>query len=141
MLVSVLVKQNAERRHCMPKGRYRVRNWPAVETGLRRRGDLTFSLDEDSRPGGKRRGVPHRAAKLGTRTRRLSWCLCCGSSSISSYAKAKRLGVSVRRLLGQTLRARNHTTLNRCARNFAGRTPKTIPNGPLHLVTDSTGLL
>ena len=39
-------KHNAARRHRIPKARYRVRNWPAYETGLKRRGDLTLWLDE-----------------------------------------------------------------------------------------------
>ena len=39
-------KHNAARRHRIPKRRCRVTNWPAHEAGLRRRGDLTFWLDE-----------------------------------------------------------------------------------------------
>ena len=34
-------KYNATRRHRIPRARYRVRNWPAYEAGLKRRGDLT----------------------------------------------------------------------------------------------------
>ncbi|MDQ2805269.1 MAG: IS5/IS1182 family transposase, partial [Pseudomonadota bacterium] len=39
-------KHNATRRHRIPKARYRVRNWPAYEAGLKRRGDLTLWIDE-----------------------------------------------------------------------------------------------
>jgi hypothetical protein len=39
-------KFNTTRRHRIPKARYRVRNWPAYEAGLRRRGDLTLWIDE-----------------------------------------------------------------------------------------------
>src|SRR3954465_3165774 len=39
-------KHNTARRHRIPKTRYRVRNWPAYEAGLKRRGDLTLWLDE-----------------------------------------------------------------------------------------------
>ena len=39
-------KHHASRRHRIQKARYRVRNWPAYETGLQRRGDLTLWLDE-----------------------------------------------------------------------------------------------
>jgi Transposase DDE domain len=35
---------------------------------------------------------------------------------------------------------RHHTTLSRRSRGFAGRPPKVVPHGPLHLVIDSTGL-
>ena len=39
-------KHNAARRHRIPRAKYRVRNWPAYDAGLRRRGDLTLWLDE-----------------------------------------------------------------------------------------------
>ena len=39
-------KHNAARRHRIPRARYKVMNWPAYEAGLRRRGDLTFWVDE-----------------------------------------------------------------------------------------------
>ena len=39
-------KHNADRRHYIPKARYRVRNWRDYEAGLKRRGDLTLWLDE-----------------------------------------------------------------------------------------------
>jgi hypothetical protein len=39
-------KFNATRRHRIPRARYRVRNWPAYEAGLKRRGDLTLWIEE-----------------------------------------------------------------------------------------------
>ncbi len=58
-------KHHAARRHHIPKARYRVRNWPEYEAGLKRRGDLIVWLDEAaiagwqaerrSTPGGQRR--------------------------------------------------------------------------------------
>ena len=39
-------KHNATRRHHIPKARRRITNWPSYEAGLRRRGDVTFWLDE-----------------------------------------------------------------------------------------------
>src|SRR3954464_215884 len=47
---------------------------------------------------------------------------------------------SIFRLLGQDLRVPDHTTLSRRSRGFAGRRPRKIPHGPMHLVIDSTGL-
>jgi hypothetical protein len=37
---------NAARRHHIPRARYRVRNWTAYETRVKRRGDLTLWIDE-----------------------------------------------------------------------------------------------
>ena len=39
-------KRNAARRHRIPPARYRVRNRPAYEEGLQRRGDLTLQVDK-----------------------------------------------------------------------------------------------
>jgi len=53
-------KHNAARRHRIPKARYRVRNWPVYEAGLKRRGDLTLWIDEDALAGwhAERRTTP-----------------------------------------------------------------------------------
>ncbi len=39
-------KHNAARRHRIPQAHYRVTNWQTYEAGLRRRGDLTFWVEE-----------------------------------------------------------------------------------------------
>ena len=54
--------------------------------------------------------------------------------------QAEGFAASIFRLLGQKLRVPDHTTLSRRSRGFAGRRPKVIPHGPMHLVLDSTGL-
>jgi hypothetical protein len=54
--------------------------------------------------------------------------------------QAEGFAASVLRLLGRELRVPDHTTLCRRGRGFAGRRPKVVPHGPMHLVIDSTGL-
>src|ERR1700693_4109645 len=39
-------KPNAGRRHHIPKMSFKVRNWPAYEAGLRRRGSLTLRVED-----------------------------------------------------------------------------------------------
>src|SRR4051812_23504863 len=39
-------KHNADRRHHIPKMSFKVRNWPAYEAGLRRRGSLTPWIED-----------------------------------------------------------------------------------------------
>ena len=58
-------EHNAARRHRIPQARYRVRNWPAYEAGLKRRGDLTLWLDEDALTGWQapRRSTPGSQAR------------------------------------------------------------------------------
>jgi hypothetical protein len=39
-------KQNADRRHHIPKMAFKVENWPEYEAGLRRRGSLTLWIED-----------------------------------------------------------------------------------------------
>ena len=116
-------------------------NWPAYEAGLRRRGDLTFWLDEATlaswqaprrtTPGGQPR-YSDLAIEL-VLTLRLVFHL--------ALRQAEAFSRSVLRLLGLELAIPDHTTLSRRGRRFAGRQPRTVPHdGPVHLVLDSTGL-
>ena len=41
-------KHNADRRHHIPKMSFKVQNWPAYEAGLRRRGSLTFWIEDSA---------------------------------------------------------------------------------------------
>ena len=52
-------KPHAARRHRIPKARYRVTNWPAYGAGLRRRGDLSFWLDDAALDGTRRAEAQH----------------------------------------------------------------------------------
>ena len=134
-------KLNAARRHRIPKQCYRVTNWPAYEAGLRRRGDLTFWLDDAALAGWQapRRTMPGgqpRYSDLAIElvlTLRLVFHL--------ALRQAEAFGRSVLALLGFELAIPDHTTLSRRGRAFAGRQPRAVPHdGPVHLVLDSTGL-
>lgn len=57
-------RHNAARRHRLPEARHRVRNRPAYEAGLRRRGDLTLWLEEAAIAGW------HAPRRCGTETAR-----------------------------------------------------------------------
>jgi hypothetical protein len=39
-------KDNADRRHHIPKMAFKVQNWPVYEAGLRRRGSLTLWIED-----------------------------------------------------------------------------------------------
>ena len=133
-------KHNAARRHRVPKARYRVQNWPAYEAGLRRRGDLTFWLDEAAIAGwhAPRRTTPggqplysDLAIEL-MLTLRLVFHL--------ALRQAAGFAASVLRLLGVELPVPVHTTLSRRGRAFAGRQSRAAAGGgPVRLVLDSTG--
>jgi Transposase DDE domain len=133
-------KHHAARRHRIPTARYRVRNWPAYEAGLKRRGDLTLWLDGDALTGWQapRRSTPGGQAWYSDAA--IELVLMLRLVFHLALRQAEGFAASVLRLLGQALRVPDHTTLSRRSRGFAGRQPKVVPNGPLHLVIDSTGL-
>ena len=134
-------KHHACRRHHIPKARYRVTNWSAYEAGLRRRGDLTFWLDEAALAGWR---APRRTTPGGQpRYSDLAIELVLTLRLVFHLAlrQAEAFASSVLRLLGLELATPDHTTLSRRGRNFAGRQPRAVRHdGPVHLVLDSTGL-
>ena len=132
-------KFNAPRRHHIPKARYRVRNWPAYEAGLRRRGDLTLWIDQAaldtwqapprSTPGGQ--AIYSDLA--------IEMVLMLRTVFHLALRQAEAFAGSVLRLLGLDLRSPDHTTLSRRSGEFATRRPSVIARAR-HLVVDSTGL-
>src|ERR1700742_14078 len=134
-------KHNASRRHRIPKARRRITNWPAYEAGLRRRGDLTFWLDEASLSGWR---APRRTTRGGqpiyadtaielVLTLRLVFHL--------PLRQPEGFVRSVLRLLGLDFAVPDHSTLTRRGRSFAGRQPRAVRHDkPVHIVLDSTGL-
>ena len=133
-------KHNAARCHRIPAARYRVRNWREYEAGLTRRGDLTLWLDEAAMAGWQapRRTTPGGQAWYSDAA--IELVLTLRLVFHLALRQAEGFAASVLRLLGQELRVPDHTTLSRRSRGFAGRRPKAIPHGPMHLVIDSTGL-
>jgi IS5 family transposase len=133
-------KHNAARRHRIPKARCRVRNWPAYEAGLTRRGDLTPWLDEAAIAGWQapRRTTP--GGQAWDSDAAIELVLMLRLVFHLALRQAEGFAASVLRLLGQELRIPDHTTLSRRSRDLAGRHPEAIPHGPVHLVIDSTGL-
>ena len=134
-------KHSASRRHCIPKIRRRITNRPTYEAGLRRRGDLTFWLDEAALASWTasrrttRGGQPLYAdmANELVLTLRLVFHL--------ALRQAEGCARSVLRLLGLDLSVRNHSTLSHRGRAFAGRQPRAANyDGPVHVALDSTGL-
>src|SRR5208337_3908047 len=94
-------KHNAERRHHIPKMKFRVRNWAQYDAGLRRRGSLTLWVTHEVMAG-------WRAAPRSTRG---------GQANYSDLAIET----------GLMLRLAFHLPLR-------------LPEGPVHLLIDSTGL-
>ena len=117
-------KHNAARRRRIPKARYRVTNWPAYEAGLRRRGDVTFRVEESALAGWR---APRRTTPGGQpRYSDLAIELVLSVRLVFHRAlrQAEAFARSVLRLLGLDLAVPDHTTLSRRGRCFAGRQPR-----------------
>ena len=133
-------KHNAARRHRIPQARYRVTNWAAYEAGLRRRGDLTFWVDEAALVGWQapRRRTPGGQPRYSDPAIELVLTLRLVFHLALRQAEGFARGVLA--LLGLDLAVPDHTTLSRRGQAFAGRQPRVrAGTGPVHLVLDSTG--
>lgn len=133
-------KHNADRRHHIPKMAHRVTNWPEYEAGLRSRGSLTLWITPEAlaqwqaprrtTPGGQRR-----YSDLAIET-----TLMLGSALGMRLRQAEGLLGSVLQLMGLTLPVPDHTTLSRRAKQGLALSRAPLPDGPLDVLVDSTGL-
>ena len=137
-------KHNASRRHHIKTMKFRVSNWREYEAGLRRRGSLTLwvtpeALSKWQAPRRKTRGGQHRYSDLAIET-----ALTLGLVFGLRLRQAEGLLESVLQLMGLALAVPDHTTLSRRARTWQSPNKRHDrqgrPDGPLHVVVDSTGL-
>ncbi|KUY84951.1 transposase [Burkholderia cepacia] len=133
-------KHNAARRHHIPKMTHRVTNGPEYEAGLRSRGSLTLWITPEAlaqwrAPRRTTRGGQPRYSDLAIET-----TLMLGSAFQMRLRQTEGLLASVISLMGLTLPVPDHTTLSRRAwqRLEISRAP--LPDGPLHVLVDSTGV-
>jgi hypothetical protein len=133
-------KHNDDRRHHIPKMQFKVTNWAAYEAGLRRRGSLTLWVSEEAI-------AAWRAAPRTTPG---------GQALYSEVAIATALMVrlvfhqplrqtegllgSLLALMAVDLQVPDHTTISRRAARLTPVLRTALPDGPVTLVIDSTGL-
>ena len=131
-------KYNADRRHRIPKARYKVTNWRDYEAGLRKRGSLTIWFSDDAveawraaprtTPGGQAR-----YSDLAIET-----SLILGTVFHQPLRQTEGLVGSLLELMGLDLPVPDHSTLSRRARTLA--VAPQAASGPVHLLVDSTGV-
>src|SRR6188768_3459550 len=131
-------KYNADRRHRIPKTRYKVTNWKAYEAGLRQRGSLTSWITGEAiaawraaprtTPGGQAR-----YSDLAVET-----ALILRTVFHQPLRQTEGLVGSLLELMGLDLPVPDHSTLSRRARTLA--VAPQAASGPVHLLVDSTGV-
>jgi hypothetical protein len=133
-------KVNHERRHRIPKARYRVKNWRDYDAALRQRGSLTIWFSDEAIAAWQAeprttRGGQRRYPVLAIKT-----ALTLRAVFRLALRQTEGLIGSVLQLLGLDLPVPDHSTLSRRAATL--EVPKPHPNsrGPVHLLVDSTGL-
>ena len=122
------------------KQRYRVRNWPQYESGLRKRGDLTLWFAEDviaawRAPATNKAGAQPVYSDLAIETA-LTVRLVYGLA----LRQTEGFLQSVSRLLALDLRIPDHTTLSRRAKHLDIRLRSVTTDSPVSIFIDSTGL-
>ena len=134
-------KHNASRRHHIPKMKFRVKNWAEYDAGLRRRGSLTLWVTAEVRDGwnAARRTTP------GGQSVYSEFAIETGMMLRLAFHLALRqtegLMGSIFGLLNVPLSTPDHSTLSRRARKMKSISNGCIlPDGPIHLLIDSTGL-
>jgi hypothetical protein len=131
-------KYNANRRHHIPRARYKVTNWSVYEAGLRQRGSLTIWFTEEAiaawraaprtTPGGQAR-----YSDLAIET-----SLILRTVFHQPLRQTEGLVGSLLELMGLDLPVPDHSTLSRRSRTLA--VASQAASGPVHLLIDSTGV-
>jgi transposase len=133
-------KHNTDRRHHFGKMKFKVRNWASYDAGLRRRGSLTLWVTDEAiakwqapprlNPGGQAH-YSDMAIKTALMLR-LTFHL--------PLRQTEGFMTSIFALLGVTVSAPDHSTLSRRAATLPSVSLGRMPEGPLHVLIDSTGL-
>jgi hypothetical protein len=130
-------KHNADRRHHIPKMSFKVRNWPAYEAGLRRRGSLTLWIEDTALECWQTTGPDGQARYTDAA---IQTSLMLRTAFKLALRQTEGLLTSVLTLMGLTISAPDHSTISRRTATLPAIRPASIPLGPLHVLIDSTGL-
>lgn len=133
-------KFNQDRRHKIPKARYRVTNWPEYDAALVRRGHLTVWFTDEAVAAwhapatGERGGQPiysDIAIETGLALRLVL------HQPLRQTEGALR---SIAELLGVRIRIPDHTTFSRRSRGLRILPKRIVRDEPLYVLVDSTGV-
>lgn len=130
-------KHNDDRRHHIPKMAFKVQNWPEYEAGLRRRGSLTLWIEDAALDHWQTVGPQGQARYTDAA---IQTTLMVRTAFRLALRQTEGLMASVITLMDLTISAPDHSTISRRAETLPVIPPASVPDGPLHLLIDSTGL-
>jgi hypothetical protein len=134
-------KHNTKGRHHIPKMKFTVRNWREYDAALRSRGSLTMWVTPDAidcwaAVARTTRGGQSSYSDLAIETS-LMLRLVFGQP----LRQTEGLMASIFELLGVDIKAPDHSTVSRRAMSLKSISNRcTLPDGPAHILIDSTGL-
>lgn len=133
-------KVNQERRHRIPRARYRVKNWRDYDAALRRRGDLTVwvtaeAIEAWTPANTGRRGRPQQYSEVVVEIG-----LMLRLAFARPWRQTEGMLASIMRLLGLDLPVPDHTTFSRRSAGLTVGKAVRPATGPVNVVIDSTGL-
>jgi len=138
-------KHNAAHRHRIPQQKFRVKNWPESDAGLRQRGSITFWISEAANSGwlAPRRTTPGGQSRYSDLA--IETSLMCGIVFHQPLRQTEGLMTSLLQLMGLDRPVPDHTTLSRRCSSLSlskdlVRHKTAALDDPIHILVDSTGL-
>lgn len=131
-------KANADRRHHIPRPRYRATNWSAYDAALRDRGSLTVWFTEAAIAAWRAEPRTTRGGQGRTSTLAISTTLTLRAVFRLALRQTEGLIGSIMALLGLALPVPDHTTLSRREETLAMPRPRP-GRRPVHLIVDTRG--
>ena len=134
-------KANADRRHRIPRQRFKVTIWREYDASLRGRRSLTVWFTAEAIASWKAEPRTTRGGQPSYSSLAILTALTLRAVFRLALRQTEGLIGSVMRLLGLDLAVPDHSTLSRRAATLEVPRPRPSPSaGPLHLLVDSTGL-
>ncbi|MCY0858737.1 IS5 family transposase [Cupriavidus sp. D39] len=133
-------KHNAAGRHHIPKMPHRVTNWSAYEAGLRSRGSLTLWMTPEAVVQWQAEPRTTRGGQARYSDLAIETTLMLGCAFKLRLRQTEGLMGSVIALMGLTVPVPDHTTMSRRAKKRPAVSRPRLPDGPLNVLIDSTGL-
>lgn len=134
-------KLNAERRHHIPKKKFKLTNWAAYDASLRQRGSLTVWVTEEAIAAWTAEPRTTRGGQCAYSSLAILTALTLRAVFRLALRQTEGLIGSVIDLLGLDLAVPDHSTLSRRAETLDVPRPRSSAGAePVHLLVDSTGL-
>ena len=132
-------KAKADRRHRIPKQRFRATNWAEYDAALRGRGSLTVWFTEAAIAAWKAEPRPTRGGQRRYSALAITTALTLRTVFRLALRQTEGLIGSIIALLGLDLAVPDHSPLSRRAETLEVPQPRSGTR-PIHLIVDSTGL-